>query len=65
MVKCRRTVCTNEIDALLGGGIHKHTGERYCPACARAINRACGEEVVVLPKFKTSEPNLQQIPRVK
>lgn len=63
MVKCRRTVCTNEIDSLLGGGVHKHTGERYCGACARLINRACNEEVVVIPKFKTDAPNVQQIPR--
>jgi hypothetical protein len=63
MVKCRRTVCTNEIDSVLGGGVHKHTLERYCGACARLINRENGQELIIIPKFKTDAPDMQQIPR--
>lgn len=63
MVKCRRTVCTNEFDANLGGCVHRDTGERYCLPCARAINRACNEEVVRIPKWNVNKPNAQQIPR--
>ena len=63
MVKCRRTVCTNEIDDKVGGGIHRDTGERYCIPCTRAINRACNETVVVIPDWNIREPNMQQIPR--
>jgi len=63
MVKCRRTVCTNEIDSVLGGGIHKHTLERYCIACTRWINRENGQELIVIPKFNVNSPNVQNVPR--
>ena len=63
MVKCRRTVCMNEIDSILGGGVHKHTLERYCGVCARLINRENGEEIIVIPKFNVNSPNVQTVPR--
>jgi hypothetical protein len=63
MIKCRRTICRNEIDDEVGGGIHRHTFERYCLACTRLINRENGQELIVIPKFRTGAPNLQQIPK--
>lgn len=63
MVKCRSISCTKQIDSVLGGGVHKHTGERYCGDCARAHNAAFGTELIVIPKFNVNEPNVQNVPR--
>ncbi len=43
---CARKVCA----ASLGeheNMRHKHSGYLYCRPCARAINKACGEQLVV------------------
>lgn len=58
MGKCARKACNSAEQ----GYVHKDTGLWYCAACARNINKACGQELVrrkshyqyleeVLPQF--------------
>lgn len=63
MIKCRSTICPNTIDDEVGGGIHKHTLDRYCLVCTRRINRENGQELIVIPKFRTDAPHFQQLPQ--
>jgi hypothetical protein len=45
-LRCRRTACQSEQDVICK---HKYTDEMYCTVCARLINRACNENVVLFP----------------